>query len=177
MLTRNPNEKFKFRGFTLLELILVMTLMVVIVSFIAPSLAHSFRQRGLDQEAVRVLAMTEYGRDEAVSTGIPTQVWIDPNSGSFGVEAAPGYTDNTITPKQYTLPDNFHFDTGSSSKQTTQEGYIEVIGFDPDGAPTDQTGMDSVRILDQENNSVLLSLTDDGWGYEIVKEAANGSVR
>jgi Tfp pilus assembly protein FimT len=178
-------------GFTLVELILVMAVMVTILAFIAPMLRNSFKQRGINQEAVRLLALTEYARNEAVSQGVPTQVWIDPAKGNFGAEAMPGYdgdkesagpgtaqgaTDTAVRVKEYALPADTHFDTLKST-QRTAEGYVQVIEFNPDGTPTTETGIDSIRIVDKDNNSALLTLTTDGWGYEITKEDPHASRR
>ena len=79
-------------GFTLIELIFVMALLTVVVGFAAPSLARSMRQRNLDGEATRLLAATEYARDEAVSQGVPMTVWINPDTQRFGVEPKPATT-------------------------------------------------------------------------------------
>ncbi len=176
-------------GFTLLELIIVMAVMVTLLAVIAPTLRNSFRQRGLDDEAVRLLAVTEYARDEAVSQGIPTQVWIDPVKGNYGAEAMPGYDGNKtsaasepagsqakgaaitgVQAKEYSLPTDEHFDAAKST-HVTAEGYTQVIQFEPDGSPTPATGIDYVRIVDKDNRTASLALTTDGWGYEITKDA------
>jgi len=191
---RNNNARNKrttaSAAFTLVELILVMVVMVTILAFIAPTLGRTFKQRGLDQEAVRMLALTEYGRDEAVSQGVPTQVWIDPIKGDFGMEAMPGYqndkgsSDVTATQgssqgqvheKQYSLPTDVHFEVAAGSNHTTSKGYVQVIQFDPDGTPATGTGIPSIRIVDKDNGSSELDLTTDGWGYEIIKEGTNAS--
>lgn len=185
-------------GFTLLELLVVLAIMVVLAAFIAPRLANSFQHRELDQEAVRLLALTEYARGEAQSQGIPTQVWIDPQSGNYGAEAVPGYDGDKgvgqtatgqgtqgqgqsgqtmatgVEAKQYTLPSGTKFDSIPQGTRT-KEGYTQMIQFDPDGAPTPMTGVDHVSIIDQANESESLTLTQDGWGYQITEGGANGA--
>jgi Tfp pilus assembly protein FimT len=170
-------------------LVLVMTIMVVMLAFVAPSLRNSFKHRALDQEATRLLALTEYARDEAVSQGIPTQVWIDSTKGNYGAEEVPGFDGDKIDPSaaqvkgapvsgvlatEYSLPDDVHFNVAKTS-HLTPEGYTQVIQFDPDGSPTPSTGIDSVKIVDKDNNTAMLTLTTDGWGYEIAPEEANGT--
>ena len=61
----------------------------------------------------------------------------------------------------------------AKSNQLTQEGYVQMIAFDPDGAPTTGTGIASVRIIDKDNNAAQVTLAQDGWGYEFSKEDAN----
>lgn len=164
MYRKNNNAE---AAFTLVELILVMVVLCTILALVAPTLSHSFRQRNLEQEATRLLALTEYGRDEAVSQGVPALVWIDPAGGSFGVEAAPGYTDTSIRQKNFTLPENLHFDVAKT--RLTDDGMVQLVQFSPDGTP-DTTALDAVGIVDQNNDSSVLRLSDDGWNYEIVKE-------
>ena len=174
-------------GFTLVELILVMALLVVFLGIIVPTVSRSLRQRNLEQEAARLLALTEYGRDEAASQGVPMDVWIDVDSKTFGVEPKPGYTGATARAKSYRLNDDMHFDpvaggltvrpgTGAGVTTSAQQaqpthGGITAAEFAPDG--TLSTGsVASIRLADRTNNGVSVTQTADGYGYEIVKDAA-----
>src|SRR5664279_3001935 len=85
------------RGFTLIELILVMALLTVVISLTAPRLSRFFHGRTLDSEARRLLALTRSGQSRAVSEGIPMDLWVDTEHGSFGLEAEPSY--DTTDPK------------------------------------------------------------------------------
>src|SRR5436190_5276257 len=49
-------------GFTLIELIVVMTLLVAVISIALPSLGGFFRGRTLDSEARRLLSLTRQGQ-------------------------------------------------------------------------------------------------------------------
>lgn len=161
-------------AFTLVELIIVMAVLTTLMAIVAPSLSRSFRQRNLDQEATRLLALTEYGRGEAVSQGVPAVVWIDPDKGLFGVETAEGYTANTIREKQFALSTDLHFEAEKSN--VLPDGRVMAVKFEPDGSP-DTSAIGSMRIVDRNNASVLLELAADGWSYEIVKEDTNASPR
>src|SRR5438067_839751 len=65
------------QGFTLIELILVMTVLVIAVSITAPALSSFFRARTLDSEARRLLSLTRHGQSRAVAEGVPMELWID----------------------------------------------------------------------------------------------------
>ncbi len=157
-----PRRNSKARlAFTLVELILVMALLATIMAVAAPSLARSMRERTLEQEAVRLLALTEYARDEAASQGVPMVVWIDPEARSYGVEAKSGYGANTSRGKEFTLHPDVHFDKGTDPLLTVE--------FAPDGIP-DSSGFTNVRLLDRFDVAMLVEKTEDGLGYEIVKE-------
>jgi prepilin-type N-terminal cleavage/methylation domain-containing protein len=73
-------------AFTLIELILVMTLLVVAVSMIAPKLSGFIRGRALDSEANRLLALAHAGQSRAVSEGMPMVLWFDQPNGTYGLE-------------------------------------------------------------------------------------------
>ncbi|HEY5912531.1 MAG TPA: GspH/FimT family pseudopilin [Verrucomicrobiae bacterium] len=79
------------RAFTLIELILVMSILTIAVSVTAPALANFFRGRTLDSEARRLLALTRQGQSRAVSEGIPMELWVDSQRRTFGLEAEPSY--------------------------------------------------------------------------------------
>jgi type II secretion system protein H len=153
-------------AFTLVELILVMALLCVILGLAAPSLSRSMRGRNLAQEGTRLVALTEYARDEAVSDGVPMEVWIDATSGHFGARAMPGYEDAGARAKEFTLIDGLHFEPLQNAVDI--DGATDAAEFMPDGT-LDPSSQPLVRILDQSNASVQIAQTTDGWGYEIAK--------
>jgi type II secretion system protein H len=153
-------------GFTLVELILVMALLAVIAAFSAPSLARSLRQRNLAGEASRLLALTEYGRDEAVSQGVPMSVWVDPKAQRMGVEPKTGYEGDDARTREFELHADIHFEV---DRTATQGGVVEVIEFSPDGSPS-SSSIDAVRLVDRFQSLITVARTSDGYSYEIVKE-------
>jgi type II secretion system protein H len=152
-------------GFTLVELILVMALLAIVAAFSAPSLARSLHQRNLDGEAARLLALTEYGRDEAISQGVPMTIWIDPK-GRMGVEPKSGYYGDDTRSREFELNADIHFEL---DRTASQSGVVEAMEFSPDGMPA-SSSIDAVRLVDRFQSLITVARTTDGWGYEIVKE-------
>src|SRR5258708_7225755 len=74
------------RGFTLIELILVLTLLAVAASLIAPMLSGLVRGRALDSEARRLLSVTRAAQSRAISEGMPMLLWVNAAQGTYGVE-------------------------------------------------------------------------------------------
>ena len=145
-----------------------MALLALILALAAPTLSRSLRQHKLEQEATRLLALTEYGRDEAVSQGVPMVLWIDSTSGSFGVGAKTGYESDEARTKEFSLDPEVHFNLSQAS--ATPGGIVNAAEFAPDGT-LELSSVDSMQLIDQSNSVIALSQTEDGWGYEIVKEA------
>ena len=154
-------------AFTLVELVLVMAILVVLLAVSAPALTRSARGRRLNGEAARLLALTEYARDEAISQGVPMIVWMEPDAGAFGVEAKAGYPANVQREKEYILAKDIEFDLTDSA--TSSGGHVSAIVYGPDGTP-DSTSLETIRIMDRRDASITLTRTRDGLGYEILKE-------
>ena len=53
------------RGFTLVELIVVMVLLLIVASMVAPRMSSFFRGRALSAEARRMLSLINYGQSRA----------------------------------------------------------------------------------------------------------------
>src|SRR5215469_632208 len=71
-------------GFTLIELILVLSLLVIVTSLTAPAMSRFIRGRALDTEARRLVAAMHAAQSRAVSEGMPVMFWLDQTSGSYG---------------------------------------------------------------------------------------------
>ncbi|MDD5351137.1 MAG: GspH/FimT family pseudopilin [Chthoniobacteraceae bacterium] len=163
-MSTSANRAHPVAAFTLVELILVMVLLATLLAIVAPSLSRSFKGRALDQEATRLLAATEYARSEAVSQGLPMNLWIDPVGGTFGVQAKDGNTGNPSREQQWALPGDIRFDLQSAATDTA--GHIIAATFDPEG--TLATGnLSPLVLIHRSGDRVSLTQTDDGWGYEI----------
>ena len=133
----------------------------------APSLSRSMHQRYITDEATRLLAATEYARDEAVSQGVPMTVWIEPASGRFGVAPKAGFLGADERNREFEVHPDIHFET---SKAVATHGIIQAAEFAPDGAP-DAANLSEIRLVDRFNSSVTIARTSDGWAYEILPEA------
>lgn len=144
-----------------------MALLATLLALSAPTLLHSFKQRKLEQEATQLLAVTEYARNEAISKGVPMNVWIDAESGSFGVQASDGYEGDEKREKYYSLDPEIHFDPLEAAPD--QEGHMILATFDPEGTLSLESAT-FIHLVNRAPDGISLQQTEDGWGYEIVKE-------
>jgi Tfp pilus assembly protein FimT len=177
---------FTPHAFTLIELILVMALLIIAVSMTAPLMARFFRGRTLDSEARRLLALTRHGQSRAVSEGLPMDLWVDVERGSFGLEAEPSY--QTTDPKKV----EFQLDTGlqmeivrsgvsaaafpqsqtrpasiaSVPKVLLVRAGLPTIRFLPDGSIS-ETSPAMLRLKGRDGESLYLAQSSTRLKYEI----------
>jgi type II secretory pathway pseudopilin PulG len=174
------------RAFTLIELILIMALLTIAVSMTAPTLSRFFRGRTLEAEARRLLALTHIGQSRAVSEGVPIDLWVDPEEGSFGLEAEPSYEEsdpkaiiNSIDPSLQiqvvarplaAATNTLTRFTGTSNVSVPKAQLIHptlpTIRFLPDGT-IGETSPQSLRLLGRDGDSLWLGQTRNRLNYEI----------
>ena len=153
-------------AFTLVELIIVMTLLAIVAAIAVPSLARSMRQRNLDEEATRLLALTEYGRNEAVSQGVPMVIWIDAKKQRYGIEPKAGFDSDETRAREYEMNADVQVEI---DKAAASGGVVEAMEFAPDGALV-STSVETLRLVDRFKSAISLARTADRWSYELVKE-------
>jgi type II secretion system protein H len=152
-------------GFTLIELILVMAVIVVMAAVVTPRMAGFFRGRTLDNEARRFLSLTRYAQNRAVSEGIPMLVWIDEAKQLYGVEAQPGYQERDALALEYRVAEELEIEAGNplttygaSNAQLVSRNLptgLRFIRFTPDGFLSDSSAED-VLISHNQNDVVAL---------------------
>ena len=176
------------QGFTLIEMILVMALLVVAVSMVSPRLSGFIRGRALESEARRVLALTHAARSRAISESMPVLLWLDATVGRYGVEReTPGQKGDPLA-QEFTVDDNLRiaFDqaqrligqtltstrtTGllpgiSSSQRPTTARTEPSIRLLPDGT-IDEDSPNAIRIEDSDGSVLWLVEGSDRRHYEI----------
>ena len=174
------------RGFTLIELILVMALLTIVISLTAPKLSRFFHGRTLDSEARRLLALTRSGQSRAVSEGVPMDLWLDTATGTFGLEAEPSYETSDPKAVDFTLDSGLELEvvnqtvvspvntlmpgqrtsTASVPKVKLVHPGLPTIRFLPDGSIGDGSPR-MLHLASAESGSLWLAQTRDGLSYEI----------
>lgn len=69
-------------GFTLVELMVVIALAAIVLALAAPSFTDYIKLQRLKGVHAQVVTDIQFARSEAVSRGVPVQVWFRPASGS-----------------------------------------------------------------------------------------------
>ncbi len=153
------------RGFTLVELILVMGLLATVLAVSAPSLARTVQSRSVTTEAGRWIELIEQARTEAVSRGVPYRVWADPSLGLGGLEPEPGFPVARPVVRDHRLPDAIRI--GRIEGIAGTGGRTVVATFGPDGFPAPDA-MAALTLIGPREASATVARTEDAWGYEIL---------
>jgi len=171
-------------AFTLIELILVMTILAIAVSFTAPALANFFRGRSLDYETRRLLALTRQGQSRAVSEGLPIELWFDTSKSAYGLEAEPSYEavdskaisfafDSQMQIEFQNPNSGAHFGSlglasSSSAANSIASNHpnLPKIRFMPDGSISEGSPQ-AVHLIGRDGASLWLTLSRNRLNYEV----------
>jgi type II secretion system protein H len=175
---QGANSSFKIRhssyipGFTLIELILVMSLLVIITSIATPAMSRFIRGRALDTEARRLLALTHLAQSRAVSEGMPMMLWVDEKADTYGFASETSAQGGD--PKAETLNVDSTLaisvmSTGPGGVPTTFNN-LPAIRFQADGT-VDENSTQTLKLMDADGFSRWLVATKLRTGYEITDTA------
>jgi Tfp pilus assembly protein FimT len=167
----------KRAAFTLVELILVMTMMIIAMAVIFPSMAGFARGRNLDNEARQFLELTRYGQSRAISEGVPVELWINPKQETYGLQVLPSYTESRTNPMIYNLDKSVQIAFSAPPTVLTRSNYwtqasgrsglLTKIRFQPDGFISD-TSPENIFFLEQGGSGEMwLAETPTHLRYEL----------
>jgi prepilin-type N-terminal cleavage/methylation domain-containing protein len=175
------------QAFTLVELILVMTILCIAITIAAPSMGKFFRGRTQVAESRRVLSLIRYGQSRAVEEGIPMVLWFNKDARVYGIEQDSAYVDNDPKAQQFEL--NTHLDlnlrnaaqttTGSTASTSRFNGRavasltirgrsFPAVYFQPDGA-FGPASLAEIDILEGQSPAIVIAQAPNGLSYEIAQ--------
>lgn len=129
------------RGFTLLEIMVVVGIMAVILTISVPFMARQMHRDSMRQAVTDVMEMCSEARNRAVLEGRPMQLRIDPASKTFSVAAG---TAATTTSSGSAAPgaNDAPSETGSLVRKLSEHIILEYIevNMDTDLQLSDQCG-------------------------------------
>jgi type II secretion system protein H len=154
------------RGFTLIELILVLTLLAVAASLIAPRFSGFVRGRALDSEARRLLSLTRAAQSRAISEGMPMLLWVNAAQGAYGVEqeATAAHTDPRAL--EFSVDGHVQVTVMNLASGATMLRNVPAMRFLPDGT-IDETSPTMLRLNDSTGAALWLIQARNRMSYEI----------
>ena len=154
-------------AFTLVELLLVLALLVVITSLVAPAMSNFIRARAVDSEARRLFALMHAGQSRAVSEGLPMMLWVDEKQGAYGLNAETSPKSGDPKAENLTVDENVQIavlNAGAIALTTFQN--LPAIRFLADGT-IDENSPQTLRVADARGNAFWLVEAHNRMGYEI----------
>jgi len=155
------------RAFTLVELLLVLALLVIITSMVAPAMSNFIRARAVNSEARRLFALMHAGQSRAVSEGLPMMLWVDEKQGAYGLAAETSPKDGDPKAENLPLDENVQIavlNVGATALMTFQN--LPAIRFLADGT-IDENSPQTLRLADAKGNALWLIEASNHMGYEI----------
>lgn len=155
------------RGFTLIELIFVLALLVIITSIAVPRMSGFIRGRALDSESRQLIALMHAAQSRAVSEGVPVMLWFNPAAGRYGMSAETPGPSGDAQAETLTLDPalKLALDQGGVSAPVTFQNQ-PAIRFLPDGT-VDEGSPGTVRLSDADGFGRWLEELPGREGYEI----------
>jgi type II secretion system protein H len=164
-------------AFTLIELILVMTIIIMAVAVIFPSMEGFARGRNLDNEARQFLSLTRYGQSRAISEGIPVELWINPRQETYGLQALASYSESQTNPMVFAVDKTVQIAVSAPPTVLTRSNYwtqasghagvLTRIRFQPDGFISD-TSPENIFFREQGGaGEIWIAETPTHLRYEI----------
>jgi type II secretion system protein H len=135
-----PQDRHNFRGFTLLELVLVLAVMAIIAGMVAERLIGFAHGRDVANFADQVESLARFARNEAVARstvyrlnfdGKARVVWVSEEDGPPDA-TVPKFISNSLA-MQRAVPQDVGITFISTVDDTTNSDTTDVIRFYPDG--------------------------------------------
>ncbi|MBD3162572.1 MAG: type II secretion system protein GspH [Candidatus Eisenbacteria bacterium] len=146
------------RGFTLVEALVVLTIMGIVLAAAVPSFVGSNRQRRVEGAADEMAARIQVARQRAVASRIPHRLVLEPGSNRYRTE----YLDNDSTWVRF--PDEDQEVHATVSWQATAGGDVgnTDIEFESRGTVLDEDAPLSVIFTSAGSDTFTLSLVRTG---------------
>lgn len=194
LLPFTPSPLHAVRGFTLIELVLVLLILSIAMGVVAPSLNNFLNGRKSTNATNQIVALARHARSQALSEGKVYRLNVDTTSNQFWIDAQDGANFSDVLTEhgqRYKLPDGLKASwaadanapvfpvntanaqaasnvggalTGASSQSGTRPGSAGGLGGNSNGK-----GAISAFVSfypDGRNDTAILTL-DDGSGDKI----------
>jgi prepilin-type N-terminal cleavage/methylation domain-containing protein len=157
-------QSARAKGFTLLELILVMLILSTVLAMAAPSLRGFFGSRQAQDTAAQILALTQFARSQAISEGVIYRLNFDTRDRVYWLTAwKSGAFDELETEfgQIFTLPKDMAMELEDVEEE---EGDV-YVEFTPQGAVTAAT----IRLIDRRGRALEVSCPSITESFSIVE--------
>jgi type II secretion system protein H len=162
------------RGFTLLELVLVMIILCIALAAAAPSLTGWGRASKVRDAGDQFLAVTRWARTQALADSQVYRLNVDSKTGTYWVTVQDGQ--RFVPPgsefgRVFSIPDGFAI--AMTTWQQEQQQPLSSVDF----LPTGRTEPARVRIGRDDANAVDIECPSPAEGFRLAGEAGQEAAR
>jgi type II secretion system protein H len=154
----------KTRGFTLLELVLVMVIICTALAMASPSLRGWSRGSALRDAGNQLLAITRWAHTQAVATAQVHRLSIDSGAGKYVVKVQEGEEfvgAGSEFGRDFALPAGYRIDAKDAGGQA-----IEHVDF----FPTGRTEAARIRITSSDGSQIELQCQGPTEAFQLAQE-------
>ena len=171
----STHQRRRNRGFTLVELIVVMVLLLIVASMVAPRMSSVFRGRAPSSEARRMLSLLNYGRSRAIAEGVPVLLWVDTTRSTYGLMVQAGHTGESERQDVFTAEPSLRFEVPAATDAPASEQEDERLGL-PENLPAirfnadgffDESSVGKIIIRQGDEGALEIAPTLNRLSYEI----------
>ena len=172
------DKRFQFRrtllsarGFTLLELLIVMVIIAIIAGTVAPRLISFAASRNAANAARQIVSLATYAHSQAIAEARVYHLNVDPSAGSYWLTAD---KDGQFTAptnefgQKYELPDGVKMDS-DIARQSDGGTYVK---FDPTGRGEQAT----MTLTDQNGKKTVVTCASATEMFHIASAAEASTV-
>lgn len=154
---------------------MVMVLLLIVASMVAPRMSSFFRGRALASEARRMLSAINHAQSKAVAEGVPVLLWIDTTRQRYGIEVQTGHASAEDPAVEFAAEPTLTLEVPVGGEHFTSEQEDEAFGlpegmpairFNPDGFFEDDRAV-KIIIRQGEEGALEVAPTANRLGYEI----------
>ena len=163
-MARNRINHGRNKGFTLLELILVMVILSTVLAMAAPSLSGFFGSRQTHDTAAQILALTQLARSQAISEGIVYRLNFDTTERTYWLTAQQAGTFEELEielGQVFTLPKDMIMEL----EDVEEEDMKTFLQFTPQGTVTAGT----IRLIDRRGLALEVTCPTVTESFSIVE--------
>ncbi len=154
----------KDKGFTLLELILVMVILSTVLAMAGPSLRGFFTSRKTHDTASRILSLTQYARSQAITEGIIYRLNFDTLENTYWLTSQQEGTFEELGVefgRIFTLPKDVVMELEDLDKEDNEV----FLKFTPQGIVTAGT----IRLIDRSGRALEITCPTVTESFYIVQ--------
>lgn len=148
----------------MIELLIVMALLTMVMALSLPRLSRFMGGRALTEETRRFIALSRYARSQAITLGVPMQLWLDAENGRYGLSPLSGYEDADDRPVTFGLGEDLRLQLLDGLADKSGMAYLT---YWPDGR-LDESGPQ--RILIWKGDEEVVLITRSGRDFEVRAE-------